>query len=89
LPLLAVLPIAWIFALLAGPILSDHAYGGAPPPEGMVEVQLWMLAATAVLTVALPLLVRRAWAFVLAVGLVNLALAAFVTFSGVLILSPD
>lgn len=89
LPVLAILVIPWIAALSCGPLLDASTYGGTPPPGWMIPAQLSLLALSAILPVAVLPFMRGARIFALALGIFNFALTAFVTLSGVLVLSPD
>ncbi|MBB6125040.1 VIT domain-containing protein [Sphingobium subterraneum] len=89
LPMLILLVTPWIAALIAGPLLDDRTYGGAPPPGWMIPTQLGLLAVSAVLPLAMMPFMRGARHFTLALGIFNFALTAFVTIGGILLLTPD
>lgn len=89
LPMLILLVMPWIGALVTGPLIDDRTYGGAPPPDWMVPAQLGWLAASAILPLAMLPFLRGARHFVLALGIFNFALTAFVAVSGILVLTPD
>lgn len=89
LPLLTVLVLPWIAALVAGPLLDDFTYGGAPPPDWMIPTQYGLLIASAILPLVLMPYMRGARRFTIAVGILNLLLTLFVTVLGILILTPE
>jgi hypothetical protein len=89
LPVFILLVLPWIGALVTGPLIDDRTYGGSPPPEWMIPAQLGWLVASAILPLAMVPFLRGARRFVLALGLINFALTAFVTMSGILVLTPD
>jgi hypothetical protein len=86
---LAMLLLPWIVALGTGPLLDDFTYGGAPPPDWMIPMQFALLLASAILPLVLMPFMRGARHITLALGIFNFVVTAFVTFSGILILSPD
>lgn len=89
LPLLTVLALPWIAALVAGPLLDDFTYGGAPPPDWMIPTQYALLIASAIMPLVLMPSMRGARRFTMAIGILNLSLTLFVTVSGILILAPE
>jgi hypothetical protein len=88
LPWLLVLAAPWLIALAAGPLADDVTYGGgAPAPAWMIPTQFALLIASAVLPLGLLPYMRGARRFTIALGVFHLVLTAFVTVSGVLLLS--
>lgn len=85
---LLVLVAPWVAALAAGPLADDFTYGGgATPPAWMIPTQFALLTASAILPLGLLPYMRGARRFTLALGVFHLLLTAFVTVSGVLLLS--